>query len=154
MATRMDSTLNDSNDSADMERNDRNAFVSRGELPITPRVTGATTRTDRHFPPPFGSSFARNEHNDHGGREHHHHLVGTPAWAHGGSAAFTHAPPALSSLAIGVLAVASIVVGIFMMVAPFLFTMSLTAALALGVVGAWFAAAGTAFVFTKRPNGI
>ncbi len=76
------------------------------------------------------------------------------SWAYEGGLTSVGAPPALSSMAIGVLAVASIFVGFFMLVAPFLFYMTMTAAVIVGIVGAWFAAAGIAFVFTKRPDGI
>ena len=43
---------------------------------------------------------------------------------------------------------------IFLMASPFFWDMSVPGAIVTGILGAWFAAAGIAFVFTKRPEGI
>jgi hypothetical protein len=134
MATRMDANLGKT--SSDFDRLDTDAS------PAT------RTTTNRSFPPMGSREPKWRSEEDVGG-----HIV-PASFAYGGASSALHAPPALSSMALGVLAVAAIVAGIFMMISPFLFVMSLTAAVVLGVVGAWFAAAGIAFVFTKRPEGI
>jgi thiol:disulfide interchange protein len=71
----------------------------------------------------------------------------------GGSSVELAPPPSLSSVGISAISVAAILLGVVLMLVPFMFPlMSIAAQLIVGAVGAWFTASGIVFAFAKRPD--
>jgi VIT1/CCC1 family predicted Fe2+/Mn2+ transporter len=148
MSTRMNSLPNDSQAPRDEDSSDTGSRVNQESSTVTPSFGSSTARMAGVVASPEAY---RSRQPDEG--------AGEGGWGHpslslpGGRTIDVAPAPALPSMAINVLAVASIFLGAVLMVLPFIYPlMSVATQLVLGIVGAWFAAAGIGFVFAKRPD--